>query len=439
MEKFLALLKASLAFKSVSTDPEFRSEVEACGAWLATQMQAHGFSVQSITGFGNPLIYGHYVVDPALPTYLIYGHYDVQPAALEDGWASDPFVLRDDGERLYARGVADNKGQHLIHLATIFDLIEQQKLRYNIKVLIEWDEETGSPYMVNFFEQYKELLACDGVIISDGEIIGHSTPTMTESFRGGANMTLTIQTANTDVHSGMYGNILPSASHTLLQLLTHLYDEKWLIAIPWWYDSVAPIDQTTIANNLTIPFDTQALFQATGAKGTVVPAWYDAMTANGLLPTIQVSGLSSGYTGTGYKNIIPAKAIGKMNFRFAPGQDAKEMITMFTKWVEKTVPSYATFSIDTSDPYNAIALSTDSDRVQTCREALAAAYNTPVIIRHCGAAVPISGLFQTYVGCPVAVVDFANEDCNMHGIDENFCIENIEKWLRCSELLFGKK
>lgn len=151
------------------------------------------------------------------------------------------------------------------------------------------------------------------------------------------------------------------------------------------------------------------------------------MTANGLLPTIQVSGLSSGYTGTGYKNIIPAKAIGKMNFRFAPGQDAKEMITMFTKWVEKMVPSYATFSIDTSDPYNAIALSTDSDRVQTCREALAAAYNTPVIIRHCGAAVPISGLFQTYVGCPVAVVDFANEDCNMHGIDENFCIENIEK------------
>lgn len=171
----------------------------------------------------------------------------------------------------------------------------------------------------------------------------------------------------------------------------------------------------------------------------VVPTGYDAMTANGLLPTIQVSGLSSGYTGTGYKNIIPAKAIGKMNFRFAPGQDAKEMISLFTKWVEKMLPSYATFTIETSDPYNAIALSTDSERVQTCREALATAYDKPVIIRHCGAAVPISGLFQTYVGCPVAVVDFANEDCNMHGIDENFCIENIEKGLKCSELLFGKK
>lgn len=117
------------------------------------------------------MIYGHYVVDPALPTYLIYGHYDVQPAAMEDGWASDPFVLHDDGERLYARGVADNKGQHLIHLATIFDLIDKQTLRCNIKVLIEGDEETGSPYMVSFFEQYKDLLACDGVIISDGEII----------------------------------------------------------------------------------------------------------------------------------------------------------------------------------------------------------------------------------------------------------------------------
>lgn len=206
------------------------------------------------------------MVDPTLPTYLIYGHYDVQPAALEDGWSSDPFTLRDDGQRLYARGVADNKGQHLIHLATIFALIERQALRCNIKVLIEGDEETGSPYMVDFFKQYAPLLACDGVIISDGEIIGHETPTMTQSFRGGANMTLTIQTANTDVHSGMYGNILPSASHTLLQLLAKLYDDKNLITIPGWYDSVAQIDEATVANNLTIPFDTDALFQATGAK-----------------------------------------------------------------------------------------------------------------------------------------------------------------------------
>lgn len=125
--------------------------------------------------------------------------------------------------------------------------------------------------MVKFFEQYKTLLACDGVIISDGEIIGHATPTMTESFRGGANMTLTIQTANTDVHSGMYGNILPSASHVLTQLLAQLYDEKNLITIPDRYAQVAPIDADTITNNLTIPFDIEALHKVTGTSGLVVP------------------------------------------------------------------------------------------------------------------------------------------------------------------------
>ncbi len=436
MERYLDLLKEFIAFKSISTDPSFKDQMLWCAAWEIQQLQKNGFQTQRIDGFGNPLVYAEYVVDPKLPTYLVYGHYDVQPAELEDGWSSDPFTLKKDDERLYARGVVDNKWQHLIHLATIFDLIEKNELGVNVKVLIEGDEETWSPHIVEFFEQHSELLKCDGVVISDGEIIGHKTPTMSQSFRGGANLTLTITTANTDVHSGLYGNILPSATHELVTLCAKFYDDKKLIAIPGWYDDVAPIDTVAKQNNLKVPFDAEELFAATGAKALANPTWYDPVTANGLLPTIQISWLQWWYTWTGYKNIIPAQATVKINFRFAPGQNAVKMIELFEMRVQDQLPSYCSHSISTSDPYDAIALDIDNSFVEKCRDLLAEVYGKPVIMRYCGAAVPIGGLFQKYIGCPVADVDLWNEDCNMHGINENFRIENVEKGLKVSEMLF---
>lgn len=115
------------------------------------------------------------------------------------------------------------------------------------------------------------------------------------------------------------------------------------------------------------------------------------------------------------------------------------MAAMFEAWVVAHLPEYCTVQIETSEPYDAIALETDNPWVQTCRDTLAKVYGRPVVMRYCGAAVPISGLFQQYLNCPVAAVDLGNEDCNMHGIDENFRLENVEKGLRFSEMLFRKQ
>ncbi len=438
MSSYFDLLKEFIAFKSISTDADFVAETMVCAEWLITQLRKQGFTTQRIDGFANPIVYGHYEVDASLPTYLVYGHYDVQPAALEDGWKSDPFTLFQDSERIYGRGVVDNKWQHLIHLATIFDLIQRKELGANIKILIEGNEESGGLDRDAFFQEHASLLTCDGVIISDGEIIGHTVPTMTKTFRGGANLTLTVTTADTDLHSGIYGNILPSASHSLIDLCAQLYNEKWLIAIPGWYDDVAPITDIEIANNKEVPFNAEELFASTWCKALVDIEGYDAVTANGLLPTIQVSGLQSWYMGNGYKNIIPSSASAKMNFRFAPWQDAEKMMKIFEQWVKEMLPDYCAVTIATSEPYNAIALGTDNPWVQKCRDTLAEVYGRPVVMRYCGAAVPISGLFQQYLNCPVAAVDLWNEDCNMHGINENFRLENVEKGLRFSESLFKK-
>ncbi len=136
-----------------------------------------------IEGYGNPIVYGKVTVDPALQTVLVYGHYDVQPADVADGWDQDPFelVIRDGYAR--ARGAVDNKGQFLIHMLTVLEFFKQKKLKYNVIFFLEGDEETGSGKLEDAIKDNLEILKCDAVMISDGEIIGHDQPTLTKSFR----------------------------------------------------------------------------------------------------------------------------------------------------------------------------------------------------------------------------------------------------------------
>jgi acetylornithine deacetylase/succinyl-diaminopimelate desuccinylase-like protein len=143
-----------------------------------------------------------------METVLVYGHYDVQPAAKSDGWASDPFTLTERKGRLYGRGVVDNKGQNLIHVFTVCELIKEKKLAYNVKFMIEGNEETANPDMEALVKKHKKLLKSDTIVISDGEIPG-STPTLDASLRGGFNVTVKVRTGKNNLHSGLSGGVAP--------------------------------------------------------------------------------------------------------------------------------------------------------------------------------------------------------------------------------------
>lgn len=137
MQNYLELMKQFIAFRSISTDTQFKDELEKTAEFLVDLLATNGFEAQAITGYSNPIVYGHYVVDPALPTYLVYGHYDVQPADISEGWEYDPFQLIIQDNKLVARGAVDNKGQIMIHIVTIIDLIKKGELKYNVKFMIE--------------------------------------------------------------------------------------------------------------------------------------------------------------------------------------------------------------------------------------------------------------------------------------------------------------
>lgn len=431
------LLSKFISFKSISTDKSFKQEVSATADFLISTFSENGFSTEKVEGYGNPIVLANLEVDPTLPTCLIYGHYDVQPAEKSDGWDSEPFEVREDENRIYARGIVDNKGQVLIHIATIIDLIKSGKIKYNIKFMVEGDEETGSPLMENFVKDYSEQLHCDFLMISDGEIIS-DYPVLDAGFRGGANTTLTLTTASTDTHSGIYGGGIPSASHEAGKFIDKLFDKNYHVQIPGFYDAVDEIPSEILENNKNIPFSKEELERITGVKSALIDGDYDIYTATSLRPTVQITGLQSGYVGEGYKNGIPAKSIIKANFRLVKSQNPEEIMEKYEQFIKDNLPEYVSYKLEISDPYEGIKLDLDNDYIKEAYSALEDAFGKKPFYKFSGGGLPIVTLFVEELGVKNALmVSLGNEDCNMHGINENFDKNILEKGLAFSRKFFG--
>ena len=209
IEEYKKLLKEYVSIKSISTDENYAGEMKRMVSWLSDLLKKNSFKVELLPGKKtNPVLFAEYIQSNKLETVLVYGHYDVQPGEKEDGWKSEPFTLTERAGRLYARGVVDNKGQNLIHIVTVLNLIKEGKLKYNVKFLIEGNEETGNADMRNILMKHKAKLKTDHIIVSDGEIAGN-TPTIEASLRGGFNMKVTFTTAKNNLHSGLCGGAVP--------------------------------------------------------------------------------------------------------------------------------------------------------------------------------------------------------------------------------------
>lgn len=436
-EKYLEILKQIIKLKSISTDSSYKEECTLTAKYLNELFQDKGFESKIYEGFGNPIVVAKLIHDEAADTCLVYGHYDVQPAAKEDGWDHDPFDVYEENGRLYARGVVDNKGQVLIHIATIFDLIEKGELKYNIKFMIEGDEETGSPDLPKFIEEHKNALACDFFLISDGEIIGDN-PVIDSGFRGGANTTLTIKTANTDLHSGLYGGVAPSAAHEAATFVANLFDSENKVTIPGFYEGVDKITDEIKRNNESIPFDMEEITRMTGIKALKKEPDVDFYSQIGLRPTVQVTGLESGFNGDGYRNGIPAVARVKINFRLVQSQDPKKIMGYYRNYVENAMPEYVEWDLQITDPYPASKMDISNKYVKLVQECLTEAFGKKPFFSFSGGGLPIVTLYQENLNADGVLAGLGNADCNMHGANENFDIDILKKGLKFSNLFFSK-
>ncbi len=437
MKTYRDLLPEFIAFKSVSTDPQFKGEIEKTVSWLETLFSEHNFQVEIWRSSANPVVFASYNAGQK-ETVLVYGHYDVQPAEKEDGWKADPFTVRETNDRLFARGIIDNKGQVLIHIATVFDLLAKNRLGYNVIFLLEGDEETAGGDLDELVKKNKAKLKVDHVLVSDGEMVGE-TPALEVSLRGGFNATVTFKTANTNLHSGIFGSAIPNATHELASFVAGLYDSKNQCTIPGFYDDAEKVTPEQKKNNQRLLKESGDFITSAGIKKLLTEDGLDFYSQTGLRPSVQATGFKSGYISEGYANIIPAVAEVRLNFRLVPNQDPEQEMARLKKYVQSVTPSYVDSSISFHGPHFPVKVDITAPKVVQVQKHLKDSFGKPPLLKHVGGAIPVVFTFKQVLGADTMLVPLVNEDCNMHGVEENFKKDLLEKGLDFSQRFFSVK
>jgi acetylornithine deacetylase/succinyl-diaminopimelate desuccinylase-like protein len=238
--RFLLELKELLAIPSVSTKLENKQEVRRCAEWIAEHLMA--LEMQNTRIYetaGHPIVYSEWLGNPAQPTVLLYGHYDVQPAEPFELWTSPPFEATIRDGNLYGRGATDDKGQFFIHLKALEAYLKtSKKLPINLKLMLEGEEEIGSPHLAPFIETQQELLNADLVAISDTPFFSKGVPSICYGLRGIVYMQLDLVGPNRDLHSGSYGGAVHNPIQALAEIIAQLHDRNGRITIPGFYDEV---------------------------------------------------------------------------------------------------------------------------------------------------------------------------------------------------------
>ncbi|OGI71777.1 hypothetical protein A3J61_00090 [Candidatus Nomurabacteria bacterium RIFCSPHIGHO2_02_FULL_38_15] len=444
-EKYKKLLTQYVAFKSISTDEAYKPEMLKTANWLMELLGSFGFKTKLLKGkFCNPIVFAEYVVNSKFETVLIYGHYDVQPAEKVDGWGSDPFKLVEIGNqkskfknKFIARGVVDNKGQNLIHIVAIGELIKQGKLKYNVKFMIEGNEETANPDIPQIVTKNKKLLQSDYIMISDGEIHGTS-PTIEASLRGGFSMTVTYITGKTNLHSGLFGGAIPNAAHELTKLVASLYDKNNRVVIPGFYDGVINVDSLTKNIHKKLHGNGKHITKLAGVQVLCTEKGCDFYTQTGLRPTIQATGIKTGYIGDGYANIVPAMAEARLNVRVVSPQNPAKVFELIKKYIKIHAPKHVSVSITHTEFNQPILVDINNPKVKEVRGLLKKVYKKEPLVKYVGGSIPIVADFKKLLGVETLLVSLGNDDCNMHGIDENFSVDLIKKGLDFSTQFFSK-
>ena len=255
-ERFLNEWFSLVRIPSISAEPAHKADMMACAErWKELLLEAGVDEARIMPSAGNPLVYAEKIVSSDAPTILIYGHYDVMPVAPLDLWKSEPFTPEVREGRVYARGADDDKGQSMIQLKAFEYMVREDKLRHNVKFILEGEEEIGSPSLNAFLQENKELLACDVILVSDTSMLAPELPSLTTGLRGLAYWEIEVTGPNRDLHSGHFGGAVANPINVLCDLISKLTDADGRITIPGFYDDVEELSKEERQMLASIPFD----------------------------------------------------------------------------------------------------------------------------------------------------------------------------------------
>jgi len=426
-----------LRIESVSTDSAYAVECVNAADWLVAQLNDIGFNASRRDTDGHPMVVAHSGGEGR--HVLFYGHYDVQPVDPLDLWDRPPFdpVIEDtpNGKVIRARGASDDKGQ----LMTFVEACRAWKdvtgeLPGNISILFEGEEESASPSLVPFLTEHADELKADFALVCDTGLWDADTPAITTMLRGLVAEDFTIHAANRDLHSGSFGGPAINPIRVLTKILGGLHDESGRVTVPNFYEGVPRISNSLKAKWDSLNFDAEGFL---GDVGLTTPAGEDGYTAMEQIwcrPTCDINGINGGYSGEGFKTVLPAEAHAKVSFRLVGTQDPEAISAAFRKYITDNLPPDCSVTFHSEDRAAATNLPVDAPEFTLAQQALSDEWPNDAMFIGMGGSIPIVGHFQEILGMDSVLIGFGLENDQIHSPNEKYDVRSFEKgtrsWIR---------
>jgi acetylornithine deacetylase/succinyl-diaminopimelate desuccinylase-like protein len=425
---FFDALRQWVAIPSVSADPAHRADVRRSAQWLVGYLRRSGFPVAEIwetgaDGAGLPAVFAHWpAADPSAPVVLVYGHHDVQPAEPLEEWHSPPFEPTQRDGQLLGRGTSDDKGQVLFHaLAASASAASGGRgaPAVSVKLLIEGEEESGSPGFATLLESQRDRLACDVIVISDTTMWAADVPSMCTGMRGLVEAQIDLRGPEQDLHSGSFGGAVPNPLHALAELLAGLHDRDGRVTLAGFYDQVAAVSAAEREMFERLPFDEQAwLADAGHSRAAAGEAGFSTLERIWARPTAEINGMWGGHTGPGGKTIIPSQAHAKLSFRLVAYQEPADVAAALRAYVAQRTPPGIEASVTVPGPGVRPSFSpVDSPAVQAARRAMERAFGSEVLFTREGGSGPEADLADI-LGAPLVFLAVGLDSDRIHAPNE---------------------
>ena len=440
MSDLLQDLFTVLRFPSISTDSQHAPDVRHNAEWLESKLNAVGLSADLHETPGHPIVTAKNKHQVGRPNVLLYGHYDVQPVDPLDLWDTPPFEPTIIEGKIFARGATDNKGQHMAHLKAIEQLLtEEGELPINLTVLLEGEEEIGSPNLVPFLEAHKEQLPCDVIVVSDTGMVAPGVGTMGYGLRGISCCEIELTGPSGDQHSGCIGGAIANPATEIARLVSSLHAPDGRIQIEGFYDDVEPLEQWERDMWIdVVGMDEVSMLELTGAPALHGESGYSSAERLWARPTAEVNGIGGGYQGEGSKTVLPASAFAKLSFRLVPNQDPDKIYELVKAHFEKHTPQHISLKVKKGHGGHPYRSNPHDSFGKVAQEALQSVFkNDPVLIRE-GGSIPIIGDFRRILGADTLMLGLALPDAQIHAPNENFPVENFEKGVELGKTLIKK-
>lgn len=432
-DRFLGELADLLAIPSISTEPQKGSDVRQCAEWLVHHLRELGFDAQTHATPGHPIVCAQRVATGDAPAVLLYGHYDVQPPGDLRYWDSPPFQCTIRDGRIYARGATDDKGQFFVHLKTAEAWLKTMgELPFTFKILLEGEEEIGSPHLASFMREHRERLACDVAVISDTPFFEDGTPAITYGMRGIAYFQIDVEGPNRDLHSGSYGGCVQNPVHVLATLIAHLHDAKGAVSVPGFYDDVVPLAAEERRALAKLPQDDHALAKDLGVGALRGEEGFTTLERLWARPTLDCNGINGGFTGNGMMSIIPARASAKISMRLVPNQDPERIAAQFEQYIQAGAPRSVRVAVRLLSASDPVAVAVDSVAIRAALIALRKAFGRQPVLQRDGGSIPAVTHIKKVLGADTVLLGFGLPNENAHGPNEFLKLDNFFGGIRAA-------